>query len=222
MLGKVRSAAVLRKMPAPKKKKDGPKQIKAPPPKPTMTIMEVKKKYFNALPPLPRYEFPDERCFVAELRRPKHALSSEEVERRVLIDKEYSRYMSKYWHQVQTKLKTQLAARSKALEHLEAVSPLLYKSAITFDYTVLPYQSKGLKESLPKESHYPSIIKEEVKVCNEESVKSTLISEKERLLEEKKLAKLKKGKGGKASKKFKKKGGIVPSTSQLSDTGFSL
>ena len=157
-------------MPAPKKRKDGPKQKKAPPKPPKLTMLEIRNRYMEETPPLPYLSYPDERCFLERYKRPLAYVSDVEMEKRVEIEKDYTRFMNQYWREVKKNHRKQVQLRENALKHLQEVDAGLYSAAISFDFDVFPGTAEGLKETIPNPQHTAPLKVSEKLLENEEAI----------------------------------------------------
>lgn len=157
-------------MPAPKKRKDGPKQKKAPPKPPKLTMMEIRNRYMEETPPLPYHDYPDERCFIEQYRRPLAYVPEHVVSTRSELEKDHARYMNKYWQKIRIDHKKQVALRDRALRHLQSVNSDLYCSAISFNFNIFPSTFSGLKETMPNPQHTAPLKVNEMLLENEEAI----------------------------------------------------
>lgn len=201
----IATTAVVHKMPAPKKRKDGPKQKKPPPKPPKLTMLEIRNRYMEETPPLPYFAYPDERCFLEQYKRPLAYVSVSEMENRIELEKEYARFMNQYWKDVMKNHKRQVYLRERALRHLQEVDASLYSAAITFNFDIFPGTSNGLKETMPNPQHTAPLKVSEKLLENEEAIGTNawLSSEKENKNEDFRRRK----------RKDDKKAGIVGSVS---------
>ena len=166
----ISSTAVLLKMPAPKKRKDGPKQKKPPPKPPKLTMLEIRNRYMEETPPLPYLSYPDERCFLEQYKRPLAYVSDVEMDKRVEIEKDYTRFMNQYWRVMKKNHRKQVQLRENALKHLQEVDAGLYSAAISFDFDVFPGTVEGLKETIPNPQHTAPLKVSEKLLENEEAI----------------------------------------------------
>lgn len=169
------------KMPAPKKRKDGPKQKKAPPKAVKLTMLEVRKRYMEETPPLPYHAYPDERCFLEKYKRSLVHLSDEESNYRIELGKDYARFMNNYWAEVKNSHKRQMDLQDRALKHLQSTDANLFSTAIELDFDQFPNSKTGLKETLPNPQHTAPLKVSRQYLENEEAVgtNSWLEEEKE-------------------------------------------
>eukprot|EP00116_Pleurobrachia_bachei_P010676 sb/3470938/ len=157
-------------MPAPKKRRDGPKQAKKAPPPPKVTMLQVKERYLEEMPPLPYHAYLDERCFLESHCRPAPYLSEEEWNGRVELEKDHARYMNLHCMEIRRRHRKQVHLRERALRHLQECEGELYSAAITFDFDQFPADYRGLKESPANPKHIPPLRVESVLLLNEEAV----------------------------------------------------
>jgi len=157
-------------MPAPKKRKDGPKQKKAPPKAPKLTMLEIRNRYMEETPPLPYFAYPDERCFLEQYKRPLAYVSNTEMEKRIEIEKDYTRFMNQYWRQVKKNHQKQVQLREHALKQLQEVDAGLYSAAITFNFDMFPGASDGLRETIHNPQHTAPLKVSEKLLENEEAI----------------------------------------------------
>ena len=166
----ISTTGVLHKMPAPKKRKDGPKQKKAPPKAPKLTMLEIRNRYMEETPPLPYFAYPDERCFLEQYKRPLAYVSNTEMEERIELEKEYTRFMNQYWRDVKKNHQKQVELRQRALKHLQEVDTGLYSAGIAFNFDVFPGTTDGLRETIPNPQHTAPLKVSEKPLENEEAV----------------------------------------------------
>lgn len=157
-------------MPAPKKRKDGPKQKKAPPKPPKLTMLEIRNRYMEETPPLPYFSYPDERCFLEQYKRPLAYVSNNEMEKRIEIEKDYTRFMNQYWREIKRIHKKQVQLRQHALENLQEVDAGLYSAAIAFNFDMFPGNTDGPKETIPNPQHTAPLKVSEKLLENEEAI----------------------------------------------------
>ncbi|XP_014485753.1 PREDICTED: 39S ribosomal protein L40, mitochondrial [Dinoponera quadriceps] len=80
-------------------------------------------------------------------------ISAEEMESRILLQKEWSRYKnSQYLADIQI-IDSMLYSQQKALDELRAESEELYQEAIQVDLALLPYVTKGPSKTPPIENY---------------------------------------------------------------------
>ena len=182
------------KMPAPKKRKDGPKQKKAAPTSIKLTMLEVRKRYMEETPPLPYHAYLDERCFIEKYKRPLVHLSEEETASRIEIEKEHARFMNKYWAEVRKNHKKQVYLQDRALKHLQAIDANLYSAAITFNFDTFPSIKAGLKETLPNPQHTAPLEVSRVSLENEEAIGTNAWLDEEKELKAERMKQVKRTK----------------------------
>ncbi|EFN83438.1 39S ribosomal protein L40, mitochondrial [Harpegnathos saltator] len=112
------------------------------------------EKVAKQLKPISEIEIPfklvDER---KQRLRNSSPLSAEEVESRVLLQKEWNRYKNnQYLADFQT-IDSMLYSQQKALDELRAESEELYQEAIQVDLAFLPYVVKGPLKTPPIENY---------------------------------------------------------------------
>ena len=78
-----------------------------------------------------------------ELSRQVMPLSTEETERRALLEKEWNRYKQEQWINNVRVIESIVLSQEKALKELRAASEQLYKKAVEFDDSILPYNTIG-------------------------------------------------------------------------------
>jgi hypothetical protein len=166
----IATTTALHKMPAPKKRKDGPKQKKAPPKPPKLTMLEIRNRYMEETPPLPHLAYPDERCFLEQYKRPLPYVSNNEMEERIEIEKDYTRFKNKYWREVKANHSKQVQLRERALKHLQEVDAGLYSAAIAFNFDSFPGSFDGFKETIPNPQHTAPLKVSEKLLENEEAI----------------------------------------------------
>ncbi|XP_012164304.1 39S ribosomal protein L40, mitochondrial [Bombus terrestris] len=71
------------------------------------------------------------------------SLSEEEMERRKLLEREWSRYKQEQWLKDLHVMKSIMVSQEIALKELKAVSMQLYKKAVEFDDSFIPYSATG-------------------------------------------------------------------------------
>ncbi|OAD58382.1 39S ribosomal protein L40, mitochondrial [Eufriesea mexicana] len=71
------------------------------------------------------------------------SLSDEEVERRRLLQREWSLYKQDQWLKDLRVIKSIITSQEIALKELKAVSKQLYKEAVEFDHLYIPYSVTG-------------------------------------------------------------------------------
>ncbi|XP_076638277.1 mitochondrial ribosomal protein L40 [Colletes latitarsis] len=78
-----------------------------------------------------------------ERSRPLTPLSIQEIERRSLLNKEWSKYKQNEWKKDVNVMESIMLSQEKALNELKAASEELYKKAIEIDDSFLPYSAVG-------------------------------------------------------------------------------
>lgn len=72
------------------------------------------------------------------------SLSEEEIERRRLLEREWTKYKQNQWLKDLRIIKSMLISQKIALKELKAVSKQLYKKAIEVNIYILPFNKKNL------------------------------------------------------------------------------
>lgn len=72
------------------------------------------------------------------------SLSEEEIERRRLLEREWTKYKQNQWLKDLRIIKSMLISQKTALKELKAVSKQLYKKAIEVNIYILPFNKKNL------------------------------------------------------------------------------
>ena len=102
------------------------------------------EKSSKQLKPLFEVEIPPELISrKQELTRQVAPLSEQETERRTLLEKEWNRYKHKQWMNNVRVIESIVLSQEKALKELKAASKQLYKKAVEFDDSFLPYNTIG-------------------------------------------------------------------------------
>ena len=102
------------------------------------------EKNSKQLKPLYEIEIPPELISrEKELSRRVIPLSTEEAERRALLEKEWNRYKQEQWINNLRVIESIVLSQEKALKELRAASEQLYKKAIELDDSILPYNTIG-------------------------------------------------------------------------------
>ncbi|PBC28228.1 39S ribosomal protein L40 [Apis cerana cerana] len=88
-------------------------------------------------------------------KRPCHltSLSEEEIERRRLLEREWIKYKQNQWLKDLHVIKSILSSQETALKELKAISKQLYKKAVEFDDSYLPYDVIGPVHTPPIENY---------------------------------------------------------------------
>ncbi|KOC63350.1 39S ribosomal protein L40, mitochondrial [Habropoda laboriosa] len=76
-------------------------------------------------------------------------LSEEEIKRRYLLEREWSKYKQNQWSKNLHVIKSMTVSQEIALKELKAVSKQLYKKAVAFDNLCLPYNAVGPAHTPP-------------------------------------------------------------------------
>ncbi|XP_024223103.1 39S ribosomal protein L40, mitochondrial isoform X2 [Bombus impatiens] len=71
------------------------------------------------------------------------SLSEEQIERRKLLERKWSRYKNDQWLKDVKVMKSIMVSQEIALKELKAVSKQLYKKAVEFDDSFVPYSVTG-------------------------------------------------------------------------------
>ncbi|XP_076748674.1 mitochondrial ribosomal protein L40 [Xylocopa sonorina] len=82
-------------------------------------------------------------------------LSKEEIDRRKSLEKEWVKYKQNEWLEDLRVIKSIMTSQERALKELKAVSTELYKKALEFDDSYLPYTTMGPVHT-PPISNYDS------------------------------------------------------------------
>ncbi|EZA57866.1 hypothetical protein DMN91_002756 [Ooceraea biroi] len=102
------------------------------------------EKYVKQLKPIDEVEVPlklmDEK--EQRLRKPP-SLSEEEMESRIILQKEWTRYKYRQYLEDAQAIDSILYSQQKALDELRAESEELYQEAIQMDLALLPHTTKG-------------------------------------------------------------------------------
>ncbi len=88
-------------------------------------------------------------------RRPAVQFSVEELEKRVLLSKEWSRYCLEMHRSELLKLQIKAKSRQDALRQLKKISPFLYDEAIKVDKEVFPITFNGPFDTPPCKDYIP-------------------------------------------------------------------
>ncbi|XP_076659608.1 mitochondrial ribosomal protein L40 [Halictus rubicundus] len=81
------------------------------------------------------------------------ALSPEEIERRSLLRKEWSRYKLDQWTRDLRVIESIMVSQERALSELKAESEYLYEKATEFDESLLPYSASGPVNTPPIQNY---------------------------------------------------------------------
>ncbi|XP_043255194.1 39S ribosomal protein L40, mitochondrial isoform X2 [Colletes gigas] len=102
------------------------------------------QRHVKQLKPLNEINVPTELIEQKEERsRPLTPLSIQEIERRSLLIKEWSKYKHREWKKDVHVMESIMLSQEKALNELKAASEELYKKAIETDDSFLPYSAVG-------------------------------------------------------------------------------
>ncbi|XP_043255193.1 39S ribosomal protein L40, mitochondrial isoform X1 [Colletes gigas] len=108
---------------------------------PTELIEQKEYVIYSFLPFYFQYTYNS--IFCRERSRPLTPLSIQEIERRSLLIKEWSKYKHREWKKDVHVMESIMLSQEKALNELKAASEELYKKAIETDDSFLPYSAVG-------------------------------------------------------------------------------
>ncbi|XP_076283924.1 mitochondrial ribosomal protein L40 [Lasioglossum baleicum] len=80
-------------------------------------------------------------------------ISPEEIERRSLLRKEWTKYKQDQWIRDTRTIESIMASQERALTELKAVSEYLYEKAIEIDESYLPYTTSGPLNTPPIQNY---------------------------------------------------------------------
>ena len=135
----------------PKKKKNNPLESRKKAVKEAQRILQMRVAQIEAS--RPRMEENDPDLLRPERQRKQVAISEDEIERRVLLTKDWSRYQMERYKEDHRHLTELVACRRRALIELRKASETLYEKAIALDKNVFPLQRNGPTATPPKPSY---------------------------------------------------------------------
>jgi large subunit ribosomal protein L40 len=125
----------------PKKKKKNPLESRKKAVKEAQRVLQMRIAQIEAS--RPRMEENDPDLLRPERQRNQAALSDDEIEQRVLLTKDWSRYQMEKYKEDHRHLTELVACRRRALIELRKASETLYQKAIALDKNIFPFQRNG-------------------------------------------------------------------------------
>ena len=139
-----------------KKQKKTRKDIQREMHKEYLRKLEAERAYHEALMKVAKRGEPlDPEMLNPSRKRPQPLLSSEELEKRHLLVKEWTRYMMERQKQEHGRLRGMVESREKALRELRRVSLPLYLQATQLRTTILPFERTGPPHTPPIPGYEP-------------------------------------------------------------------
>ncbi len=121
----------------------------------TTTTVLIRSIIINYIKILKFSIFPDPALLDEKRKRPVTSLSVEELESRVLLSKEWSRYCLSTHKDELHQLQVQAKSRQDALRELKKISPKLFDEAIKVNQTLFPMTLNGPVDTPPFKDYVP-------------------------------------------------------------------